>query len=207
MKPGSRLDVVEVDHMVRELLYWLTLPSYLPARADYARLFAYVSRTAAIANNCMLATVGILGSALELIPAMQYPFMSELVAVSGYGAPDGAVEALLRPCNLTSLAAAYGSNAAEGSEAGCAGVGKALLLSTARTAPKISTAAALSWDPEIGSLWWVAYFWLGYGALAAEAPHERLLQHLSVRWLLQHVLARSSPVSDGLAKTCHSLRA
>lgn len=60
----------------------------------------------------------------------------------------------------------------------CDGVGKAMLLITARTAFTLPTAAALAWDSTVGSLWWVAYFWLGYGGLANQASLGRLQAHM-----------------------------
>eukprot|EP01052_Picozoa_sp_SAG31_P048040 SAG31_NODE_9872_length_1218_cov_1.321716_2_plen_58_part_01 len=53
-----------------------------------------------------------------------------------------------------------------------------MLLINARTSFSLPTKAAMAWDSSIGSLWWVAYFWLGYGGLANEAAFARLENHM-----------------------------
>ena len=104
-----------------------------------------------------------------------HPLISNLVALTPLRTTDAAVASLVRGCNMSALASGA---AAAGDDRGCAGLEKAMVLYSARNTLRLNAAALFRHSPGFASLWYSAYFWLGYGALSNPVAFANMKQHM-----------------------------
>ena len=101
-----------------------------------------------------------------------HPLISNLVALTTLRTTDSAVASLVRACDMT----ARGPVSAV--QSGCAGLEKAMVLYSARNTVRLDPAALLRHNPGFASLWYTAYYWLGYGALANPTAFANMKRHM-----------------------------
>ena len=101
-----------------------------------------------------------------------HPLISNLVALTALRTTDTAVSSLVRSCDLT---------AREPDQAvhrGCAGLEKAMILYSARNTVRLEPSVLFRHNPGFASLWYTAYYWLGYGALANPTAFANMKRHM-----------------------------
>ena len=101
-----------------------------------------------------------------------HPLISNLVSLTSIRTTDAVVAGLVRPCDMEALPSAPAVGA------GCAALEKAMILYSARNTVRLDPAALFRHNPGFASLWYTAYYWLGYGGLANPQAFANMKRHM-----------------------------
>lgn len=148
---GSLSDYDEFSEaLIRDLIYWFAVPAYNPSLATLARFFPF------------------------------HPQIANLAALSVHKTTDAAVASIVRTCDTQRLADALALEPEDYSiPAGCSQLGKAMVLHSARNTVRLHPRVLFAWNPGFASLWYVTFFWLGYGAMPNPNALSNMKQHMS----------------------------
>ena len=117
-----------------------------------------------------------------------------MVYLSHHKSTDAAVASLLDGCDTASISAQLESTwaasgqsswAAAGTGAvallppACSGLGKAMVLFSARNTLRLNPRVFFAWNEGFASLWYAAAYWHGYGALADQTALRNMQQHMA----------------------------